>query len=87
MIYRVFEDQAAADAANAAWSAARAAAGVYDIRNGQPINPGITCAWDTGRAMLDGRIACAAPGQWADEFGGEELELTDADFPQPERIK
>ena len=87
MIYRVFATQGDLDAANAAWAAARKADGVYDICQGQSIDPSVTCAWDNGRTLEDGRIACTVPPQWADAFGGSEEnfpiegELTEEDLP------
>jgi hypothetical protein len=84
MLYRVFDNQSAIDAANAAWIAARAAAGVHDILAGRELDPEVTSGWSSGRVMLDGRLACPVPPQWADAFGGTELELTEADFPSDE---
>ena len=81
MIYRVFADQEALTAANSAWMQARETAGTHDICRGMALNPEITSKWSDGRLMLDGRIACPIPTQWADAFGGVEVELTESDFP------
>jgi hypothetical protein len=48
------------------------------------IDPQITSKWADGRAMLDGRLACPVPPQWADEFGGIELGLEESDFAESE---
>lgn len=84
MLYRVFNNQAELDQANANWMQARANAGVHDCKLGAPVDPETTARWSTGKEMLDGRLACPVPDNWADSFGGLELELTDEDFPTVE---
>jgi hypothetical protein len=81
MLYRVFNTEIEVAEANGRWLYAKSKAGVYDKKMDQVVNPQITSAWDYGREMLDGRIACQVPEYWDDEFGGEELELTEDDFP------
>ena len=81
MLYRVFSNEAEVGFANARWLEARSVAGVVDRRLGSPVNPQITNAWDSGRVMLDGRIACTIPPMFASEFGGLELDLGEEDFP------
>ena len=84
MLYRVFDTQVELDEANERWMEARSNAGVCDCRMGNPVNPQVTNAWDNGREMLNGKIACQVPDRWATEFGGVEMELTDGDFPVSE---
>jgi hypothetical protein len=71
MLYRVFDTEADVDAANARWRAAS------DLDGDDT-----TQRWDTGRTMIDGRIACIVPTAFADAFGGLELELAETDFPE-----
>ena len=86
MLYRVFDTQEKLDQANARWMQARTEAGACDCRMGNPVDPQVTNAWDNGRVMLNGKIACQIPDRWADEFGGTETELTDSDFPVIEEV-
>ena len=79
--YMVFDTQREVSEANGRWLFARSQEPVYDTRKGVPIDPQITSAWDYGRIMIDGRIACAVPKKWASDFGGVELELDDTEFP------
>jgi len=85
MLYRVFSTKTEVAEANGRWLMAKYEAGAHDKKMGQVVNPQITSAWDYGREMLDGRIACRVPKYWDDEFGGEELELSEEDFPAIER--
>jgi hypothetical protein len=80
MIYRVFSTEEELAEANGRWLYARATAPEYDRVMGIPSNPQLTLAWDYGRVMLDGRIACLVPKMWDVEFGGLELDLTEDDF-------
>lgn len=79
-MYRIFNTQDEVDAANASWAAARESAGIHDIKDGRQLNPDITQRWSDGRATTDGKIACPVPDQWADAFGG--IEVESVEFPQ-----
>jgi hypothetical protein len=80
MLYRVFNTELEVAEANGRWLFYKDKAGIHDKKMGQVVNPQITSAWDYGREMLDGRIACQVPEMFADEFGGEEIELAEDDF-------
>lgn len=86
MLYRVFENETAVAEANGRWLYARCRDGECDKLLDLPANPQITSAWDYGKSMLDGRIACMVPNMWDTEFGGLELELDSSDFPVEEDI-
>ena len=81
MLYRVFNNETEVSEANARWIEARHNAGITDKKLGVCVEPQITNAWDSGKIMLDGRIACLVPTMFSDEFGGLESELTSEDFP------
>jgi len=85
MNYIVFNTTREVAEANGRWIYARAMAPEYDKKLGVPVNPQITSAWDYGKEMLDGRIACQVPNLWVDDFKngvGVEMELTEEDFPE-----
>lgn len=84
MKYRTFNTFEQLAAANSAWMAARQSAGIHDVCRGQELNPEVTSKWSEGRLTLDGRIACPVPTQWAEAFGGTEVDLTESDFPSEE---
>ena len=87
MLYRVFNTHTEVAEANGRWLYARSQAHESDRKQGVPVNPQITSAWDYGMEMLDGRIACQVPTYWAVDFGGLELDLTDDDFPEQVNIE
>jgi hypothetical protein len=73
--------------ANGRWLYARNLAHEYDRKMNVIVNPQITSAWDYGKVMLDGRIACQVPLKYGVEFGGIEIELMKSDFPIVETEK
>jgi hypothetical protein len=83
--YIVFDTEGQMAEANGRWLLARYDAGIRDCRCDDPVDPQITSAWDWGKAMLKGKIACQVPEQWKVEFmgtAGVETELTEDDFPE-----
>jgi len=84
MNYIVFDTHKQVAEANGRWLYARSQAPEYDRKLGVSVNPQITSAWDYGKEMLDGRVACQVPALWKTEFMngvGIETELTADDFP------
>jgi len=84
MNYIVFNTSREVAEANGRWIYARALAPEFDRKQGTPVNPQITSAWDMGKETLDGRIACQVPTMWKDDFVadvGIEIILTEEDFP------
>ena len=84
MIYIVFDTETECAEANGLWLLARMELPEFDRCLGVVVDPQITSAWDYGKVMLDGRIACQVPEQFKTEFMGDvgiEMELTEDDFP------
>jgi hypothetical protein len=83
--YIVFDTEEQMAEANGRWLLARYEAGIRDCRCSDPVDPQITSAWDWGKAMLNGKLACQVPKQWKVEFMGNtgvQIELTEDDFPE-----
>ena len=82
MRYRIFDTDIECAEANGLWLLARMESPEFDRCLGVVVGPQITSAWDYGKVMNDGRIACQVPTMWADEFGGLELNLESGAFPK-----
>ena len=83
MFYVIFDNVNQVRVANVKWINARRLAGIRDTKGGKPASVEITTAWDNGRIMNDGRIACQVPSQWTFEFiqDREVVALSEDDFP------